>query len=178
MIRRPQSHLVPLVLGGLVLAGCGAGGARTTGATSSSSGLQPTGAPAPAVAVRSTGLGPVLTTPAGGVIYELTSDRPGARSCSGSCLSFWPPVMINGTPRAAAGVTAQLGELPLNGGQQLTVDGHPAYTYLGDTSAGQTAGEAVRSFGGTWWALSTTGAAVTSTAPKQPPASGGAYGGY
>ncbi len=191
MIRRPPSRLVVLAAGGLALAGigagCGSSGARTAGAASGTSPQPATGTslrPAgnsgggTSVDVRSTSLGQVLTTPTGGVMYLLTADRPGARACSGTCLQFWPPVMVHGAASAGPGVTARLGETPLNGGQQLTVDGHPAYTYSGDSSAGQTAGEGIRSFGGTWWALSSSGAAVTGATAAKPPSSAGSYGGY
>lgn len=90
--------------------------------------------------------------------------------------------MLQGTPTAASGVSAHLGRLAVSGGEQLTVNGYPAYTYIGDGSAGQTAGQGVRSFGGTWWALSTTGAALSKSATTPAPTSGGNsggnYGGY
>ncbi len=191
MIRRPPSCLVALAAGGLALAGigagCGSSGTRAAGATGSTTrqpaagtSLQPPGhsTGGASVDVRSTGLGQVLVTPTGNVIYLLTSDRPGARACSGACLDLWPPVMVHGAPSAGPGVSARLGELPLNGGQQLTVDGHPAYTFSGDSSAGQTAGEGIHSFGGTWWALSASGAAVTNAGAARPPSTGGSYGGY
>jgi predicted lipoprotein with Yx(FWY)xxD motif len=37
-----------------------------------------------------------------------------------------------------------------NGAQQLAYKGHPLYMYAGDGAAGQTNGNGIVSFGGTW----------------------------
>lgn len=177
MIRHSRAGLATLCLGGAALAGCGTGAGATHAAKGSPT-TQPSGAPAATVDVRSTSLGRVLTTSTGQVIYLLTADRPGVRSCTATCLTYWPPVVVHGPPSPAAGSTARLGEIGFNGGQQLTVDGYPAYTYVGDSSAGQTTGEGVRSFGGTWWVLSPAGTAITRTAAVPTTTSGGNYGGY
>ena len=178
MTRRPRAGLALIAVGGLALAGCGASSARSAGAAKGNSGSNPTAASAATVDVRSTNLGRVLTTADGKVIYLLTADSSGTRSCSGSCLRYWPPVMIHGTPTGASGVSAHLGELAVSGGQQLTVNGQPAYTYIGDSSAGSTTGEGIRSFGGTWWVLSTSGAAITNSTPTSTSTSRSGYGGY
>jgi predicted lipoprotein with Yx(FWY)xxD motif len=171
-----------VALAAVALAGCGAGTAATSGSsatTASAPGAKASGASTATVEVRTTSDGRVLTTSTGKVIYLLTADRPGSRACTGSCLRYWPPVMVHGTPTAASGVTARLGELPLAGGQQLTVDGHPAYTFVGDSGPGTTSGEGVHSFGGIWWVLSPAGTAVTSAASTSTTTSGsGGYGGY
>jgi predicted lipoprotein with Yx(FWY)xxD motif len=43
---------------------------------------------------------------------------------------------------------------------QVTYAGHPLYYYAGDGAPGQTSGEGLDQFGGVWWALSRSGAAV------------------
>jgi len=45
--------------------------------------------------------------------------------------------------------------------KRFLADGHPFYLFGGDTSAGQTSGQGVNAFGGLWYALSRSGAAVT-----------------
>lgn len=158
-----------MATGLLVLAACGGNspygssggspGRSSPGATSQ----QSSGASS-VIKVAQTDLGRVLATAGGRVVYLLTSDTSDTTTCTGGCLKTWPPVTVSGTPRAA-GVAAAMGSLSRRDGtKQLTIAGHPAYTYAGDTSPGQTNGEGITSFGGTWWALSPAGTAVTGSA--------------
>ncbi|MDA8045162.1 MAG: hypothetical protein M0Z30_08000 [Actinomycetota bacterium] len=176
MSRIPRAGLATLAIGGLALAGCGTSSAKAPGAASNAS--PSTGSAATTVEVRSTALGQVLTTASGKVLYLLTADRPGSRSCSGACLQYWPPVMLHGAAVGAPGVTAHLGQLAVSGGEQLTVNGQPAYTYSGDTIAGQTSGQGIGSFGGVWWVMSTSGAAITNSTHSTAPTSASGYSGY
>ncbi len=153
-----------MAAGLLVLAACGGSSSYGGSGGSSSGTAKPAAAGSGAVKVASTGLGKVLETSAGRVVYLLTSDPSGTSTCSGSCLRLWPPVLVTGTPEAA-GISATLGTLSRPEGRQLTVAGHPAYTYAGDSAAGQTSGQGITSFGGTWWALSPAGDAVTRSGP-------------
>jgi hypothetical protein len=68
-----------------------------------------------------------------------------------------------------------LGALPLAVLGQLTYSGHPLYTFVNDKKAGDTTGEAINGFGGSWFAVSPAGAKV---APRSQPQGGGGYGGY
>ena len=47
-----------------------------------------------------------------------------------------------------------------NGVKQATYDGHPLYTYVGDTAPGQVKGNALNVSGGLWWVMTPTGAKV------------------
>lgn len=154
----------------LLLAACG-GSSSVSGSSGDS---QAAGSSDGVVHAAKTSLGSVLVTSKGRVIYLLTSDKSGRSSCSDSCLQVWPPVSAGtGTP-SATGVSAKLGVLSRpDGTRQLTVAGHPAYTYASDTAAGQTAGQGIRSYGGTWWALSPAGTAITSSGGTR---GGGGYG--
>ena len=58
-----------------------------------------------------------------------------------------------------------------NGRQQVTYNGHPVYRFKGDSSPGDDKGQGVNAFGGLWYALSSSGNAVTTS-----PSSGGGYG--
>ena len=51
--------------------------------------------------------------------------------CYGSCAAYWPPV--TGTAAAGPGVPGKIGTIRrTDGALQLTYDGHPLYTYIGD----------------------------------------------
>ena len=85
-------------------------------------------------------------------------DRRDRSACSGSCASFWPPLMTAGRPNAGTGVRAELlGTTRRANGTQATYDGHPLYTYAGDDKAGQTNGEGSRNFGAAWYVLAPDG---------------------
>ena len=60
------------------------------------------------------------------------------------------------------GVTGGIGRTTrLGGGQQLTIDGHPVYTFVGDTAPGQTNGQGITIDGGLWTVVSPAGSPVT-----------------
>jgi predicted lipoprotein with Yx(FWY)xxD motif len=130
-----------------------------------------------ALKTESTSMGTVLAASNGHTIYMLTSDKSGHLACTGGCLGLWPPVTISGSvPSSPSGIT--FGTVSRGGSKQLTVNGHPAYTYSGDSGAGQTHGENIKSFGGTWYAFSSSGSMIThmGASPSSSSSSGG--GGY
>ena len=91
----------------------------------------------------------VLTSAAGLTLYWFAPDTAVASRCTGSCTSYWPPV--TGRPRAGPGVTGQLGIITRpGGGLQAAYDGHPLYTYVGDTGPGQALGSNLDLNGGLW----------------------------
>ena len=151
---------------GLPLSACGSAANPPSGGTTPASSSAPTSPTATAtVSAQKGALGTYLVDAERHTLYLLTADRPGQRVCTGSCLQYWPPVMVSGSPTAAAGVTATLGVLSVAGGEQLTVNGYPAYTYAGDSSAGQANGQGIKSFGGNWWVFSSSGTPITKSAP-------------
>lgn len=90
-----------------------------------------------------------LTDARGFTLYQFARDVPGKSNCYGACAAYWPPV--TGTPVAGAGVTGKLGTTPRSGGPiQATYNGHPLYTYVGDASPGQAAGNNLNLNGGIW----------------------------
>jgi predicted lipoprotein with Yx(FWY)xxD motif len=131
------------------------------------------------IGTRSTSIGTVLVNAQGKTLYWFAIDTSTTSKCTGACATYWPPVI--GTPKAASGsnLTMKFGTITRSGGQlQATYDGHPLYTYAGDTSAGQTGGNAKNLSGGLWWAMTPSGsklgakpAAHTSTS-----SGGGGYG--
>jgi predicted lipoprotein with Yx(FWY)xxD motif len=62
---------------------------------------------------------------------------------------YWPPVA--GPLRAASSVPGRLGTISRpGGGLQETYDGHPLYTYAGDSGPGQAHGNNLNLNGGVW----------------------------
>jgi hypothetical protein len=60
---------------------------------------------------------------------------------------------------------------------QLTYNGHPLYTFVNDKKPGDTNGEGVKAFGGSWFAVSPSGSKVAAASNPQG-GGGGGYGGY
>ena len=80
----------------------------------------------------------------------------GKSACYGDCASYWPPV--TGTPSAGAGVTGKLGTITrTDGTTQATYNGHPLYTYVGDSAPGQDSGNNLNLNGGLWHIVIVTG---------------------
>jgi predicted lipoprotein with Yx(FWY)xxD motif len=91
----------------------------------------------------------VLTNAKGFTIYSFAPDTPTASKCYGSCAAYWPPV--TGTVAAASGLPGKVGTIKrTDGSLQLTYNGHPLYTYIGDSAPGQARGNNVNLNGGLW----------------------------
>lgn len=99
--------------------------------------------------VRQVGGVRLLTDARGFTVYSFALDRPGKSACYGSCAAYWPPVA--GGVTAGPGVTGTIGTIRRTGGTtQATYDGHPLYTYIGDSAPGQDAGNDLKLNGGLW----------------------------
>jgi predicted lipoprotein with Yx(FWY)xxD motif len=113
------------------------------------------------VSVRKTKLGRILVDAQGRTLYDFVKDKNDKSACAGACAKFWPPLMTTGKPKAGKGVHAKLlGTTVRKAGRQVTYDGHPLYTYAGDTTPGQTTGEGLNQFGAEWYAVSPQGTKV------------------
>ena len=78
----------------------------------------------------------VVTNSKGMTVYWFVPDTSTTSKCTGSCATYWPPV--TGTVTAGTGVTGTVGTITRpDGTTQATYDGHPLYTYVGDTSPGR-----------------------------------------
>src|SRR6202044_4274782 len=118
-----------LVLFGVALAGASAPTAATGTAAGTSTGLKTT------VIGGTT----VLTNGKGFTLYSFAPDTPTASKCYGTCAAYWPPAI--GTSSAGSGLPGKTGTIKrTDGSTQLTYDGHPLYTYVGDTAPGQASG--------------------------------------
>jgi predicted lipoprotein with Yx(FWY)xxD motif len=123
---------------------------------------QAAGAKGPVVSTATTSLGRILVDARGHTLYLFGKDTNGKSACSGACAVAWPPLIANGKPRAGAGAKAsRLGTTRRADGRlQVTYNRHPVYRFVKDAKRGQTNGEGLNAFGGTWDALSPAGAKV------------------
>jgi predicted lipoprotein with Yx(FWY)xxD motif len=156
-----------LAAAALALSACGSSGSSaasgsTPAAAASTAGQSSTPASAAAVsgtALRATTVSGtmVLTNDKGFVLYWFAPDTSTTSKCTGSCATYWPPVA--GPATAGSGVTGTLGTITRSDGtKQATYDGHPLYTYAGDTAAGQAKGNRLNASGGLWYEMTVSGA--------------------
>jgi len=171
--------------GVMVLAACGSN--SPTDPANSSPAASPAaqanaGAASVVIKTMSTSKGTVLTNADGLTLYWFANDTSTQSNCNSSCATYWPPVI--GTPTAAAGTSLPhgFGTIKRADGQlQATYDGHPLYTYTGDTAAGQVNGNDLNASGGLWWAVTPSGAELAAANPAPSPSStssGGGSGGW
>ena len=129
------------------------------------------------ISTSKTGLGRILVVNSTGrTLYMFGKDKNDKSACSGMCASFWPPVITSGKPRAGAGARPSLlgTTKRADGRLQVTYNRHPLYRFAKDTKKGQTNGEGINAFGGTWDAVSPAGNKVVKSTSGS--AGGGGYG--
>jgi predicted lipoprotein with Yx(FWY)xxD motif len=167
-----------------LLAACSSGGS-TTPAAGGAGGTSQSGAAGGTMLSTGQvpGAGTVLTDQSGMTVYEAQQEAGGKILCTASCLSFWMPVTVGQgvTPDAASSVTGKLGTVKRpDGGTQLTVNGHPLYTFKQDSGPGLDTGNNFSDgFGGqsfTWHALTAAGAAAPTAAGSDSTPTSNPYG--
>jgi len=152
----------------LIAAGCGssAGGSAYSAGPYGSAAMASarSAAGATRVGVASSRLGRIVVDSKGRTLYAFAKDKNGRSACSGSCATFWPPLLTTGKVHAGHGVKASLlGTTKRRDGKlQATYNRHPLYTFKLDTKAGQTNGEELNDFGSVWEALSPGGKKIES----------------
>ena len=121
-------------------------------------------ATATTVELHETALGMILTNSEGFTLFEFTKDKKNKDSCQAisGCATIWPPLMTSGMPIAGSGVTqSKVGAIKLTaGGEQVTYGGRPLYLYSGNKAPEETSYDAVKEFGGTWYAMNAKGKKV------------------
>jgi predicted lipoprotein with Yx(FWY)xxD motif len=108
-------------------------------------------APATAGTLRTASIGgvTVLTDAKGLTLYWFVPDTATRSACYGTCAAYWPPV--TGPATAGPGVAGALSTINRSDGSvQAVYDGHPLYTYIGDTAPGQANGNGITLNGGLW----------------------------
>lgn len=124
------------------------------------------------VKVANSSLGRIVVAGNGMTAYVFTVDKRGSgkSSCTGACLSSWPPITAGSAKITAHGVTGKLATIAGPGGRrQVTLNGYPLYTYAGDTAPGDVNGQGVK---GSWFVATPSGTMIRSSQ------GGGSNGGY
>jgi predicted lipoprotein with Yx(FWY)xxD motif len=168
-----RRHLISLagagivVLSSVALAACGSGGGTATqnppygGPASTTSQQSMSQTTSGKVSTASSSLGTVLVDSQGRTLYLFKADQGTKSACSGACASAWPPLRVSGKPTVGGGATAaKLGTTQRSDGKpEVTYNGHPLYTYTGDSKPGDVNGQGLTAFGAAWFALSPSGSA-------------------
>jgi predicted lipoprotein with Yx(FWY)xxD motif len=162
------------VIGALVIAGCGgsssssssaeSSGGETTGSESATTSSEGGGGSGTIGSAEVGGVGTVLVDSEGMTVYLFTPDKGTESTCYGGCESAWPPVVAEGKPSAGEGATSSaLGTTKRKDGtMQVTYEGHPVYTFSGDSSPGEANGQ---EDDGVWFVIDEAGEAVKGGAP-------------
>ncbi|HEY2313512.1 MAG TPA: hypothetical protein VGH96_07855 [Streptosporangiaceae bacterium] len=141
LVRTAQAVAAAVTIAAAVLLGVAVSGASAPGTAATGSG----------VALKTTVIGgtTVLTNGKGFTLYSFAPDTPTASKCYGTCAAYWPPV--TGTAAAGAHLPGKTTTIArTDGSLQLTYNGHPLYTYIGDSAPGQAFGNNINLNGGLW----------------------------
>jgi predicted lipoprotein with Yx(FWY)xxD motif len=161
----------------LAAAACGGssgGGSAGSGSTSSAAASPTAAGSSTALKTAKIGGATVVTNAKGFTLYWFVPDTATKSNCNGSCAHFWPPV--KGPATAGAGVTGKLTTITRSdGSKQATYDGHPLYTYIGDTAPGQAKGNGLNLSGGVWHEMTASGAVAPAPSAGQSTSGGGGY---
>ena len=116
------------------------------------------------VGVDNSNLGKILDNSQGRTLYLFQGDTGTTSNCSGACATNWPP-LTSANPTVGKGASASMiGTTKRSDGKtQVTYNGHPLYTFAGDSAPGDTSGQGVNAFGGLWYVMSPSGQQVTSS---------------
>jgi predicted lipoprotein with Yx(FWY)xxD motif len=100
----------------------------------------------------------IAVTPHGFAVYTLSGDSAAHPKCTSAngCFGFWPPVKVKSAHGLTKppGIKGRLGTWHRQGFLQLTLSGHPLYTFSADTQKDHATGEGVHGFGGIWHPVS------------------------
>lgn len=152
-----KATILGIMAGGALLTACGS-------AANPNNSTFPTTAPTSHVQSSlssvSSKYGRILASSSGYVYYVFQIDAPGKSACFSSCAAVWPPVTtMNSNIPISGGVHKSLVSVFTRPGgtKQIEYNGHPLYTYEGDTGPKLTNGQGVNSYGGYWYVINTAG---------------------
>ena len=160
-------------------------GASTTPSTTPAS-ASPTSMESPSTKFSTasvSGLGTVVVDERGWTVYVLTADGRTNHPCedASGCTKIWPdlPLPDGVNPAAGSGIDAsKLKTMKESDGETYpTYGGWLMYEFSHDTGPAQGGGEGIKSFGGTWYALSPAGTLIMPAAASSG-SSGGSSTGY
>lgn len=114
-------------------------------------------------------LGAILTDADGYTLYVFTADGRNQSSCADDCAEIWSPLTATAEAVAGAGLDEDLLSTFTreDGSTQVAIAGQPLYYFEPDSQPGEAKGQAVESFGGTWYAVSPEGTPIEE-APATP----------
>jgi predicted lipoprotein with Yx(FWY)xxD motif len=155
----------------LLLSACTMGAAGTPAATAAA---PSTAAAATVNSANGGALGTILTGPDGRTLYTHSGDSANASTCTGACLTAWPPLTVASgqSLTAGAGVTGAVGSFARpDGSQWVTYAGMPLYYWQGDAKPGDATGQGLEGF----VVAAVAGSAALPASGTAQPASGGGY---
>jgi predicted lipoprotein with Yx(FWY)xxD motif len=162
--------LLALGAAAAVLAACSSSGTSSSGSATSSPAAATTGG----LKTAKIGSATVLTNAKGFTLYSFAPDTPTKSNCNGACAKFWPPVK---GALSASGVKGTFGTIKRSDGSiQASFDGHPLYTYVGDTKPGEAKGNGLNLSGGLWHDITLSGSGAPASKKSSSSGGGGSYG--
>ncbi|GIJ28704.1 hypothetical protein Vqi01_38660 [Micromonospora qiuiae] len=115
-------------------------------------------------------MGSAVINQDGYILYRFDRDTndPPLSNCADECAEVWPPALTDGNPKIKGLISDDaVGTITREDGtRQITLDGWPLYTYIGDKKPGQWKGQGV---GGTWFVVNPDGSKNRSCLPKGTP---------
>ena len=153
----PLDRLVAAIpVPGVLIAGVSVVALVLLGVAAGTAGSSSTVASSNSITVVRIGGASVLANAKGFTLYWFAPDTATKSVCNGSCAAYWPPV--KGPVTAGSGIPGKLGTIKrADGLTQATYDGHPLYTYVGDSAPGQARGNNLNLNGGLWHEVTTSG---------------------
>ncbi len=167
---------VPVATIALALAACGSSSSsKTTPAAAASNAGSGTAGGGTTLSTKSGSVGTYLTDGSGKSLYEFASDTSTTSTCSGACVTYWPPLTSSAPATAGSGVTgSDIGSITRSdGSKQVTYKGHPLYYFALDKAPGDTKGQGSSNFGAKWWLLTPAGSPITGSPSSSSSSSGG-----
>ncbi len=136
----------------IALAACGGSSSSSSSKKTTTTKSSGTAAAAVVKTANAGMLGTIVVTSDGKTVYTL-SNAGQQVPCTGACLQVWPPVMATGGKATGTGVK----NVGTTSSGQVTINGAPVHTFAPDANAGDTKGEGIMSFGGTWHVVQASG---------------------
>lgn len=165
--RTPPSRPASIALGAALLLTLGLAGCSTAGSAASSPSPSPAAqgdaaattdsSPSVDVTVAATTLGKVVVDGKGMTAYYFDADvkDSGKSTCTGGCATAWPAIEATTATPKVSGITGKVGTITgVDGGRQITIDGRPIYTFVGDKKAGDVTGQGDK---GVWYVVNPDG---------------------
>jgi predicted lipoprotein with Yx(FWY)xxD motif len=136
-------------------------------------------------AVTRGSFGDILISGSGATLYRYDADKPNMPTCTGSCATAWPPLLLpvgTNSAKAGAGLTGVGSVMLSDGRSQVTYNQMPLYTFASDSGT-SVDGQGVGGFFVVHPTHTSSATAKTTTTPKTTApttapttSSGGGYG--